>query len=406
MCFLISQKEASRVVPNWNVETVFIVGAGHSHYAGLPLTSKFTDALLEARDYRQGPSRTLVEFLGLFIRDAFGHSSTAGARYWPSLEDIFTCVDLSSNSGHHLGPNFAPADLRTVRRALLARTIRMLYRAYRDPSNRTAEDWRQLKHFYSQLDPARAGFISMNWDTVVEQKLIGRNPELLFDYCCDAQSAAFPENATTIRPVAPLASRRDMDEATPIIKMHGSVNWLYCDNCRDLFWFHPDETPRIAQQIIRKDDLERISRFLNRRQRSVKRSATAHEAWNCFCSRQVSLGTRIATFSYQKALDFPMFQKSWFSAERILQGARTWAFIGYSLPPADYEFKYLLKRVQLARAKAPRFMVVSGGSEDDVKATYTNYQRFFGNTIKRQGPGTSFFSDGLSNEAISKILTG
>src|SRR5260370_5881429 len=197
-----------------------------------------------------------------------------------------------------------------------------------------------------------------------------------------------------------------MDEATTLITILGSGNWLYGDNCRALFWFHPDETPRIAQQIIRKDDLERISRFLNRRQRSVKRSATAHEAWNCFCSRQVSLGTRIATFSYQKALDFPMFQKSWFSAERILQGARTLAFIGYSLPPADYESKYLLKRFQLSLANAPRVMVVSCGSEDDVKSTCTNSQRFFGNTIKRQGPGTSFFSDGLSNEAISKILTG
>jgi hypothetical protein len=126
-------------MPNWKVKTVFVVGAGLSHYAGLPLTSKFTDALLEARDYKEGPSRTLVEFLSRFIRDAFGHTSTAKAKFWPALEDIFTCVDLSSNSGHHLGPNFAPADLRTVRRALLARTIRMLYQAYRDPNRRTPE---------------------------------------------------------------------------------------------------------------------------------------------------------------------------------------------------------------------------------------------------------------------------
>jgi hypothetical protein len=244
-------------MPNWNVKTVFIVGAGFSHYAGLPLTSKFTDALLEARDYTEGPSRILVEFLSLFIHDAFGHSSKAGAKYWPALEDIFTCVDLSSNSGHHLGSSFAPADLRTVRRALVARTIRMLHQAYKDPRKRKAEDWGKLSRFFDWIEPSGVGFISMNWDTVIEQKLIGIHTDAMFDYCCDALLASFPQDGRTVS-AAGLLPRRSTEEATPIIKIHGSINWLYCDNCRELFWFHPDESWRIAEQIVRKDDLERI----------------------------------------------------------------------------------------------------------------------------------------------------
>jgi len=395
---------------NWNVKTAFIVGAGLSYYAGLPLTGKFTDALLEARKYKPGISRTLVEFLSLFIHDVFGHSSRAGAKYWPALEDVLTSIDLAANTGHHLGPNFAPADLRTVRRALLARTVRMLYAAYKNPRLRNASDWRKINHFFERLDPSSVGFISMNWDTVVEQKLQRMQSNLMLDYCCDALAAEFPEDGTTIRLAALPLKRSIVDNAVPIIKIHGSINWLYCDNCRELFWFHPEDAWRIADQLVGKDDLERITRFLNRKRSArLQRVPTDETVFvNCRCSARVRLGTRIATFSYRKALDFPMFQKSWLSAERLLQHAQKWIFVGYSLPAADYEFKHLLKRIQLSRPIPPQFAVITGGSEDDIASTYTNYQRFFGTTIKRgdSDPKKNFFSEGLSQEVVTRILRG
>jgi hypothetical protein len=103
-----------------------ILGAGFSHNAGLPLQSGFTSELLRARSNESGPSKTLVAFLTRFVHDAFDHSESADARFWPALEDIFTCLDLSANTGHHLGAAYEPRLLRTVRRALVARTTRML----------------------------------------------------------------------------------------------------------------------------------------------------------------------------------------------------------------------------------------------------------------------------------------
>jgi len=95
---------------------------------------------------------------------------------------------------------------------------------------------------------------------------------------------------------------------------------------------------------------------------------------------KVSLSTRLATFSYTKALDYPMFQTSWRAAQFLLRDARRWVFIGYSLPPADYEFKYLLKWVQLSRRDRPELFLVAGG--DAAENTRKNYQRFFGSEIK------------------------
>jgi hypothetical protein len=394
-------------VPNWNIKTLFVVGAGFSHYAGLPLTYKFTDALLEARSHTAGPSRSLVEFLSSFIHDAFGHSSTAPAKYWPALEDIFTCVDLSANSGHHLGPNFTPADLRTVRRALLARIILMLHQTLRNPHKRNRDDWRQLNQLFDRLDSSEVGFISMNWDTVIERKL-GRTRAEWFDYCCDAQGAFFPEDGDAPIP-APLPIRRQVvDSAVPIIKIHGSMNWLYCDNCRELFWVQPDDEWRVAGQLVRERDITCMIKVLSRRRGGIRTTPELFQAtnWHCPCSDKAFLSTRVATFSYRKALEFPMFQKSWLAAERLLQTAASWVFIGYSLPAADFEFKYVLKRAQLSRSSLPKFVVITGGTKEDVERTYTNYQRFFGSKIKRYGRAKNFFAKGLSEDAIQQIAAG
>jgi hypothetical protein len=177
----------------------------------------------------------------------------------------------------------------------------------------------------------------------------------------------------------------------PVVKIHGSVNWLYCDNCRDLYWFPPDDAIRVAMQLITPQEAKKLK----------LEDPEDCARWRCLNCTTVPLTTRIATFSFLKALDFPMFERSWLSAERLLRSANKWVFVGYSLPAADYEFKHLLKRVQLSRNKPPEFVVVTGGTEADCDNTYLNYQRFFGRDIKKDD---NFFPDGLSDRAIEAAL--
>lgn len=408
---------------NRKIRTVFVVGAGFSKYVGLPLTSQFTEALLEARQFRTGPSRILVEFLAEFISEAFGHDRSANAKYWPDLEDLFTCVDLSANSGHYLGPTFSPAHLRTVRRILLARIIRMLDHRYRmRHKNKLSGGEKSLDHLFRTFDPRQVGFISMNWDTVIERKLSTISVFPAIDYCCDAMAALVPAlpvrdelesehsflrrfpKYQVITAAALPTNRRMSENAVPIAKIHGSANWLYCDCCRELFWFQPDASDRLSNQLITDDDLRRMTGFLKprfRRQVESNDFMGFRTKLRCLCSEKVELGTRIATFSYRKALEFGMFQKSWFAAEELLRTAESWVFIGYSLPPADFEFKYLLKRVQLSRTQKPKLVVISGGGKSEVERTYSNYQRFFGRTVN----SNTFFSKGLDGNAVQAACT-
>jgi len=333
------------------MKTVYIVGAGLSYYAGLPLQSDFTKELLAARDFDEGPSQAMVSHLDEFVHRVFHLPTDAEPSQWPELEDIFTFIDLSANTGHHLGQRHSPKDLRRIRRVLIARIIRMLHQSYRKAQRSSNEKWVQLVNFVKRLNVTESRIISLNWDTSLESIILENHPGCHLSYGKSIRPAVFRGDNEIETFEADSASE------IQISKMHGSMNWLYCDNCRRIFWFPPTETLKVADQIIRKDEWKTIDpEFKPKKARGC-----------CFCG--VELGTRIATFSYRKALDFRMFQRSWERAERHLRDCDRWVFIGYSLPGADFEFKYLLKRVELARAKQPHITVVSGGCEEATSRT-------------------------------------
>jgi hypothetical protein len=181
--------------------------------------------------------RPLVQQLREFVHSAFDHSISAKARFWPNLEDLFTNIDLAANTGHHLGPDYAPARLRTMRRLLLARMMMMLDERYTEAESGKADEASQLDRFFRKLDVDQSAFISINWDTVIERGLAGCCEIERFEYGCDAHAATFPRSGNII-------SERGLSKesaAVPVVKIHGSVNWLYCDNCRQLYWFRPED---------------------------------------------------------------------------------------------------------------------------------------------------------------------
>lgn len=334
-----------------------------------------------------------MPFLKRFIHDAFNHNEGADARFWPELEDLFTCIDLAANSGHYLGPQYEPARLRTVRRALIARIIKML-RQHSKPKHRKEDAWQQLQGFFRRVDVRNTAFISMNWDTVIEQILLVTQGISAVDYGCNARAAEFKNSQVCLRDH--LGSQE-----VQVLKIHGSVNWMYCDNCRELLWFPPEQSSKIATKIATLLFVESDWDLVRQRTGSDYRGRTIKV--RCPSCGARALGTRLATFSYRKALEFPMFHETWLAAERLLREASAWIFIGYSLPGADYEFKYLLKRTQLARCKVPKLILITGGKPGQAEQTYHNYQRFFGRHLKKSGVNQSCFMSGLDPHAIAYL---
>ena len=196
-------------------------------------TDKFTDALLNVKGLNlDGPSSRIVEYLRGFVNASFGSGTVINSGDWPDLEESFTLVDLSANTGHHLGPAYSPAALRTVRRALIVRFIRMLQQRYSRRENKPDENWNKLKLLLRRLRLDSSSVLSLNWDSVIEQGLKRTQDVNDFDYGCDAQPATFFGKKIIIRKIR-------SSKKFQLLKPHGSINWLYCDACREVFWFAP-----------------------------------------------------------------------------------------------------------------------------------------------------------------------
>jgi len=198
---------------------VYIVGAGFSRYAGLPLQAAFTEALLEPRKDKGALTKPLVDHLADFINRAFDHKRSAAARYWPNLEDVFTSIDLAANTGHHLGANDPPSVLRTTRRVLLAQTMWMLNERYVAAEASRDRNWKKLDRFFQQIPIDNSAFISLNWDTVIERGLARVRGVDFFDYGCGAIAAQFPTGRDIVQRRKTTASEKRIR----VVKIHGSV---------------------------------------------------------------------------------------------------------------------------------------------------------------------------------------
>jgi hypothetical protein len=225
-------------------DNLLILGAGFSRNAGLPLASQFTRELLNLRGLKlDGPSARQVAYIRAFVDSVFGEGASRSHDEWPELEDIFTLVDLSANTGHHLGPAHSASDLRMVRRSIIVRMIRMLAQAYARGRDKQNTDWITLEGFFTRFDASTSAVLSMNWDTVFEQGIARTQKISNVEYGCGAAPFRFETGKLKQRKVAA--------EILTVLKPHGSVNWLYCDACRDMFWVAPNQTEWVAQTLFR-----------------------------------------------------------------------------------------------------------------------------------------------------------
>lgn len=366
------------------IGNLFILGAGFSKNAGLPLASEFTEKLIKVDQLKlDGPSSKQVSYIRAFVDGVFGEGATRPHSEWPELEDVFTLIDLSANTGHHLGKEYAASDLRVVRRAMLVRMIRMLAWEYSKGRKKRGEDWEALEAFFTHFDVERSAVLSMNWDTVFERGLSRTQGVDRYDYGCGASPADFQ--------VKRLHKQVLKGPQATILKPHGSVNWLYCDACREMFWTPPSRSDPVAQTLFRRRDWEAIGVNMD--------EDSAPKALDLSCPHcgAHALGTRFATFSYRKALDFPMHSATWRTAEGLLKRAADWVFIGYSMPPADFEFKHLLKRVQLTEEFRPNITVITkgkGGTD-----TIARFRKFFGEVDGER----TYLENGLDDEAMAHL---
>jgi NAD-dependent SIR2 family protein deacetylase len=334
-----------------NVErTALIAGAGLSAVAGIPTTRELPGQFLglPSTDATPAPLQDVIsEHLRQYWERVFGYEA-GGAP--PSFEDHFTVLDLAANTGHQLGSKYSPKQLRAIRRLSIHRVFDVLNTKFRHSE--------ELSEFLSALaNGVGNGILTTNWDIAIERHL---SPD------------SFHYSVAIERPRGGLYDRRGV----PLLKLHGSANWAYCDCCSRLYAFEPTQGKGALYKhvFIDKEDL----RMLAAGDKVARLSVHGSKAKCYVC--QIALSSRVATFSYAKVLNFVHFLSIWDDAFTVLRNARHWVFVGYSLPEADFQLRHLLKAAQLGRAEPSEVKVTVVTNQDP--STIERFQRFFGASVE------------------------
>jgi len=341
----------------------FILGAGFSHNAGLPLQKDFPKMLL--KNYSNSDiDNVITETIKQFLIDIFRLHNES---YHPSLEDIFTCIDLSANTGHHLGESYPPNKLRAIRRMLIYRVFSIINSKYK-PS----DDIKKLLNHFCNDASCKISFIVMNWDIVLELHLNDINQSGKIDY-------QFPcYDWITVK-------NKIKSDGIPICKMHGSSNWVYCENCKSIFFDLKEKLALSIKTGIKKEDFKLFCDEDTYYHIANKLSNCESERKCKFCTNQVS--SHIATFSYRKSFRTAAYSSIWYQAEKNLAQADRWIFIGYSLPDSDYEFKHMLKSAELQNINNEASNRISEVIYKKCDTTEKKFKDFFGGMVTKTHNG-------------------
>ena len=335
---------------------VIVLGAGATKACGGPLTDEILPAALngkmvdDERAVRLQDREELLALASAFLSECFNvpHQRPVAREDCPSLPMVLSMLKRSASSGLPIG-TWSAEKLVKAKRAIEYAIFAVIEAALRRiPADR---QWHRtlLEPLYERgIEPC---VISLNYDVIVDNAMFGlgelhqqlRAP----DYRLDVATERYIELCGNLGTFGQL------------LKLHGSLNWLYCEKCQRLDFF--------------------VTRGMGGGVRAAKalgelyHSAPFDDAYSC-------RGTRcrnhpacdgfvvpvLITPTFVKDYDNPHVHRVWAEAEQAMRQADRAVIIGYSLPTDDVEMAMLLKR-GLGHLDAGQITVVEFVKGDEAK---------------------------------------
>lgn len=319
-------------------KTVYVLGAGFSAGAGLPIQSKILGNILSKIGYSfsgilatesekrfQHSLDEKIDEISDFVKRCFPHPDQM-------LEDIFTLLDQTIESNSHF-KGLSGTELQSTRKTwieVIVGYFHALSAGYLQSDNTTCQRFvaallQQKIEKGQEADPC--SIISLNWDSIVEDSLFevvqvtDTRGKADIDYCVYTTPIEDAiHTPSTKQRAAGLFNLK-------LLKIHGSTTWLRCPNSNHIYtglgskinpyelYVAPRRSPFIEDHYPDSDEEE--SPYLE---------------------------PFVITPTYAKVFNQPHIQTTWHNAYVELREASRVVFIGYSLPEADYHFRTLLRR--------------------------------------------------------------
>lgn len=227
-----------------------------------------------------------------------------------SLEDIFTLFDKSIIMKENT-VNYTYIEIDKLQHAIL-RLFTYYFSNKVNKHNYKHSDYLEMIE-YVKKNSDRISIVTTNWDVLLEEYFT-RN-EVDYDY--KFNSAYVVKNDGKIY--------REIDgREIPYLKIHGSINWFRCLKCGTL----QVHGANVCGKYLFEDD--------------VKEQCS--KCGQVASVEKVQIKPEIITPTMLKSINSQLYNNLWQNVAYELQQAEKIIFCGYSLPIADYEFRYLLKQ--------------------------------------------------------------
>jgi NAD-dependent SIR2 family protein deacetylase len=313
-------------------KTVFIMGAGASKDDNIPVQNEILDRILRSDfAYKRKhpgavPNKEYIRIsasIRRFVSSSFGRRAANNL----SLESLFNVLEFALTHRENIGA----VELKDIRQYYRDLIQGVMYatrteadiemhdvKSHLDKSCRIQSPYTELGvHLYKKYKSARAdfAFVNFNYDICLDRVLLSmhdKNPDKSFDldYGIDLGNYILSEDHK-------FWFARPRKKRVYLLRPHGSVNWLFCRSCGNVF-----------SKLTRQN-----------------RAVDIREGTKCYHCKLSYLEPYIVYPSYNRIYENKHLVKIWMSMEDLLSKADSWCFIGYSLPDADKYFTYSLSRI-------------------------------------------------------------
>jgi NAD-dependent SIR2 family protein deacetylase len=352
--------------------TVFILGAGASKEACAPLMNEFLDVsenLLKAGDL----GAAQISFKNVF--DAIGNLQLVHSKAQldiQNIESIFAAFEMAKTLDSF--PGQSPDNIDNLIKSLKIVIVETLQRTIRlekskgsvKPPETYARFTDMLVHLKGSAIPNHSvSVITFNYDMALDYAL--HFHRINYDYSIEESNK---------------------DDAIPILKLHGSLNWAHCSQCDKVIpvnlkdYFNKGNISFDIPQI--KDAILDIGTKLDKFEH---------------CGLNLDKEPVLVPPTWHKEDYYRTISNVWRRAASELSEAENIFVIGYSLPKSDAFFRYLYALGTVSQTLLKRFWVFNPDDSGEVKSRFEDLL----------GPGAKarfrYFTEKFST-AISLIKNG
>ncbi|MBC5994014.1 hypothetical protein [Pontibacter cellulosilyticus] len=305
-------------------DALFVFGAGASTADGGPLQRDLLPHILNTKHERSAT----VELVKRFIEDNFDVSSG----HYPSLESIFGFLDYFISKQESLGKGYTTASIAFVKEAL----IRLVHYSI-DGCSKSKGVYKRFWEVVANTN-RNISVLTMNYDTLLDESFDFLYPDkAVIDYCLNFMNYEHYDRIEAFNwwdnPREPITVWEGGDpRPIKIMKIHGSLNWKYCNCCNQVLLTPWDTKISLESQG-----------FKGRTGRSCENPESIEYDLRCPIDDTL-FDTFIVPPSHIKNLSHPAVTKLMDEAAIEIRKASRVVFVGYSFPEADVHVKALFKK--------------------------------------------------------------